>query len=115
MVAKYEEVYFDFKLNWISIDVKSHSEITQKIISMCKLTIAMCKFIKIHVNVILKNDSKALDIIHAIFGCNANWKIQEYLVTIEYWVKRLSTNKRKNTILTECFQITYMYITLSNK
>ena len=99
VVAKYVEVYFDFKLNWISIDVKSHSEISQKIISMCKLTIAMCKFIKIHVNVILKNDSKALDIIHTIFGCKANWKIQEYLVTIEYWVKHLSHEQKKKYYL----------------
>ena len=98
-VAKYVDVYFDLKPDWISINVKNDSEVKRKIISLCKLIIAVCKFIKIHVNVVLKNHTKALNIIHDIFGYNTNWKIQEYLVTIEYWVKCLSYEQKRKYYL----------------
>ena len=96
VVAKYIKVYFDFKLNCISNMLADEKEIKPKVIALCKLMIAMTKFIKLWVNVVLRDDVTALDMLHNIFGHKANWRIQEYLVHIEYWVKRMSDDEKKN-------------------
>ena len=70
-------------------------EIKPKVIALCKLMIAMTKFIKLWVNVVLRDDATALDMLHNIFRCKANWRIQEYLVHIEYWVKCMLDDEKK--------------------
>ena len=47
-------------------------EIKPKVIALCKLMIAMTKFIKLRVNVVLRDEATALDMLHNIFGCKAN-------------------------------------------
>ena len=89
VVAKYVKVYFDLKLNYISNVLKDESEMKKKIACLCKLIIAMTKFIGARVNVVLKDNEKALDLIHSTFGSKINLRIQQYLLKIEYWVKRL--------------------------
>ena len=95
VVVKYVKVYFDFKLNCISNLLADETEIKPKVIALCKLMIAMTKFIKLRVNVVLQDDATALDMLHNIFACKANWRIQEYLVHTEYWVKHMSDDKKR--------------------
>ena len=95
VVAKYVKVYFDFKLNYISNVLKDETEMKKKITSLCKLIIAMTKFIGARVNVVLKDNEKALDLIHSTFSNKINLCIQQYLVKIEYWVKRLPEVKEE--------------------
>ena len=45
VVVKYVKVYFDLKLNYISNVLKDETEMKKKITSLCKLIIAMTKFI----------------------------------------------------------------------
>ena len=89
IVAKYVKVYFDFKLNNISNVLKDKTEMKKKITSLCKLIIAMTKFIGARVNFVLKDNEKALDLIHCTFSNKINLHIQQYLVKIEFWVKCL--------------------------
>ena len=72
VVAKYVKVYFDFKLNCISNLLADKTEIKPKVVALCKLMIAMTKFIKLRVNVVLRDDATALDMLHNIFGRKAN-------------------------------------------
>ena len=55
----------------------------------------MTKFIGARVNVVLKDNEKALDSIHSTFGNKINLHIQQYLVKIEYWVKCLPEVKKE--------------------
>ena len=73
---------------------RDETEIKLKIKSLCKLIIAMTKYIGICVNILLRENEQALDLIEAIFSRKINWHIQEYLVRIEYWVKRLTENEK---------------------
>ena len=90
VVAKFVKVFFDFKLNYISNILNNNSQIKAKIISLCKLMVAMTKFIGVHLNGHIKENTQALDLIESTFGRKINWQVQEYLVKIEFWVKRLS-------------------------
>ena len=81
-------------MNCVSNVLSDEKEIKPKAIAICKLLIAMSKFIKMRVDFQLKQNVQALDMLHSIFGHKANWRIQEYLVHIEYWVKRLSPEER---------------------
>ena len=94
VVGKYCKVYFNYNINAISNILKDESEIKPKIITMCKFIIALTKFIKVHVSVLLRNDPQAHNLIHSIFGRKVNWRIQEYLVTINYWVKKMSSEEK---------------------
>ena len=94
VVGKYCKVYFNYNINAISNILKDESEIKPKIITMCKFIIALTKFIKVRVSVLLRNDPQAHDLIHSIFGRKVNWRIQEYLVTINYWVKKMSSEEK---------------------
>ena len=85
VVSKYVKVYFDYNMNHVSNILADESEKKAKIITLCKLIIAVTKYIKVRINVIIKDNAKAHDIIHSIFGMKINWRIQEYLVTIDYW------------------------------
>ena len=62
---------------------------------MCKFITALCKFIKVRVSVTLKDCPQALDMIHKIFGKKITYRIQEYLVHINYWVTTFSPEERK--------------------
>ena len=96
VVAKYVKVYFDFKLNYISNVLKDESQIKPKIIALCKLMVAMTKFIGVRLDGHLKENTQALDLIESTFGRKINWRVKEYLVKIEFWVKRLSeTDQQK--------------------
>ena len=87
-------MYFNYNINAISNILKDESEIKPKIITMCKFIIALTKFIKVRVSVLLRNDPQAHNLIHSIFGRKVNWRIQEYLVTINYWVKKMSSEEK---------------------
>ena len=91
VVAKYVKVYFNYRMTFISRD---ETDIKLKIKTLCKLIIAMTKYIGIRVNISLKENEQALDLIQSIFSRKINWRIQEYLVRIEYWVKRLTQNEK---------------------
>ena len=96
VVAKYVKVYFDFKLNYISNVLKDESQIKPKIIALCKLMVAMTKFIGVRLDGHLKENTQTLDLIESTFGRKINWQVQEYLVKIEFWVKCLSeTDQQK--------------------
>ena len=69
--------------------MKRQNRNEKKFASLCKLIIAMTKFIGAQVNVVLKDNEKALDLIHSTFGNKINLHIQQYLVKIEFWVKCL--------------------------
>ena len=81
---------------FVSRDVKDQTQVKTKIKTLCKLIIAMTKYIGIHVNLSLKQNEQALDLIESTFGQKVNWQIQEYLVKIEYWVKHRTANENKN-------------------
>ena len=60
VVAKYIKVYFDFKLNYISNVLKDESQIKPKIIALCKIMVAMTKFIGVHLDGHLKETLRLL-------------------------------------------------------
>ena len=90
VVAKFVKVFFDFKLNYIPNILNDDSQIKAKIISLCKLMVAMTKFIGVRLNGRIKENTQALDSIELTFGRKINWQVQEYLVKLEIWVKHLS-------------------------
>lgn len=94
VIAKFVKVYFNYNMNSVSSVLSDEKEIKPKTIAICKLLIAMSKFIKMRIDFQLKDNVKALDMLHSIFGRKANWRIQEYLVHIEYWVQHLSPQER---------------------
>ena len=96
VVSKYVKVFLNFKMAFVSRDLKDETQVKPKIKTLCKLIIAMTKYIGICVNLSLKQNEQALEVIESTFGRKVNWRIQEYLVKIEYWVKRLTANANKN-------------------
>ena len=96
VIGKYCKVYFGYNINKQSREVSTEGQMKNKIITMCNMLSALCKFIKVRVNVNLKDDPKAHDIIHSIFGRKINYRIQEYLVSIDYWYENQSHSRRKN-------------------
>ena len=95
VIAKFVKVYLDYKMNSVSRILSDEKEIKPKTIAICKLMIAMSKYIKMRIDFQLKQNMPALDMLHSIFGCKVNWRIQEYLVHIEYWVKKMSPQERQ--------------------
>ena len=97
VVSKYCKVFFKYNVNKITIQSyqMDQTEMKQKITTMCKFINALCKFIKIRVSVTLKDSPQVLDMIHRIFGKKINYRIQEYLVHINYWVMTFSDEEQK--------------------
>ena len=96
VISKYCDVFFKYKVNKITVasTEMDQTEMKAKITTMCKFITALCKFIKVRVNITLKDSPKALDMIHKIFGRKINYRIQEYLVHIDYWVTTFSDEER---------------------
>ena len=67
VVAKFVKVFFYFKLNYISNILNDDSQIKTKIISLCKLMVAMTKFIDVRLNGLIKENTQALDLIAVDF------------------------------------------------
>ena len=97
VVSKYCKVFFKYNVNKVKIESNQmdETEMKQKIITMCKFITALCKFIKVRVSVTLKDCPQALDMIHKIFGKKITYRIQEYLVHINYWVTTFSPEEQK--------------------
>ena len=95
VIGKYCKVYFGYNINKQSREVSTEEQMKNKIITMCNMLSALCKFIKVRVNVNLKDDPKAHDIIHSIFGRKINYRIQEYLVSIDYWYENLTPSQKQ--------------------
>ena len=97
VVSKYCKVFFQYKVNKITVSSNQmdQTEMKQKITTMYKFITALCKFIKVRVSITLKDSPQALDMIHKFFGKKINYRIQEYLVPINYWIMTLSDEERK--------------------
>ncbi|MCG8623636.1 MAG: hypothetical protein MJE68_16790 [Proteobacteria bacterium] len=99
VLGKFCKVYFSYKINSIPREDISDSQKKGKIRALIKLVIALTKFVKVRVSVIIKDDPVALDLIHSIFGRKVNWRIQEYLVTIEYWLTKMDDEEKRKYYL----------------
>ena len=98
VIAKYCSVYFQYNVNLVENNVTEadgEEAMKNKITVVCKLLSALCKFIKVRVSVIIKDDPQALDLIHNIFGHKINFRVQEYLVSIDYWYHTLPDDMKK--------------------
>ena len=102
VIGKYCKVYFGYNINKQSCEVSTEEQMKNKIITMCNMLSALCKFIKVRVNVNLKDDPKAHDIIHSIFGRKINYRIQEYLVSIDYWYENLTPSQKQKYSMCDC-------------
>ena len=99
VLGKFCKVYFNYNINKVSNDEVQPHEKKGKIVALSKLIIALSKFIKVRVSVILKDNAVALDLIHSIFGPKVNWRIQEYLVHIEYWLSKMDDKEKQKYYL----------------
>ena len=96
VIAKYCNFYFGYNVNKQSHKVSTEEQMKNKIITMCNMLSALCKFIKVRVSVNLKDDPKAHDIIHSIFGRKDQLsEFKNTLLSIDYWYEHLTPSQKQ--------------------